>query len=183
MQSGEGKPTPPGVIVIMGVSSAGKTTTATALSERLGWPFRDADSFHPPANVEKMSRGMPLDDTDRAPWLAAIAAWIQERIAREEHGIVTCSALKRAYRDVIMAGLPGAKLVHLVGNRALIGERMARRSNHFMPTSLLDSQFATLEPPGPDEDVLTIEVSMSPARVADAIIAELGLTRVQGPGT
>lgn len=183
MQSGEEKPTPPGVIVIMGVSSAGKTTTATALSERLGWPFRDADSFHPPANVEKMSRGMPLDDTDRAPWLAAIAAWIQERIARDEHGIVTCSALKRAYRDVIMAGLPGAKLVHLVGNRALIGERMARRSNHFMPTSLLDSQFATLEPPGPDEDVLTIEVSMSPARVADAIIAELGLVRGQGPGS
>ncbi|WP_293853814.1 gluconokinase [uncultured Alsobacter sp.] len=168
---------PVSVIVIMGVSSSGKTTTATALSERLGWPFRDADSFHPPANVEKMSRGIPLDDGDRAPWLAAIAAWIQERIARGEHGIVTCSALKRAYRDVIMAGKPGARLVHLVGNRALIGERMARRSNHFMPTSLLDSQFATLEPPGSDEDVLSVEVSVSPARVADGIIAELGLVR------
>ena len=168
---------PVSVIVIMGVSSSGKTTTATALSERLGWPFRDADSFHPPANVEKMSRGIPLDDGDRAPWLAAIAAWIQERIARGEHGIVTCSALKRAYRDVIMAGKPGARLVHLVGNRALIGERMARRSNHPMPTSLLDSQFAGPQPPGCDEDVLSVEVSVSPARVADGIIAELGLVR------
>lgn len=170
-------PAPVSVIVIMGVASSGKTTTATALGERLGWPFRDADSFHPPANVEKMSRGIPLDDDDRAPWLAAIAAWIQERIARAEPGIVTCSALKRAYRDVLMAGRPGARLVHLVGNRALIGERMARRSNHFMPTSLLDSQFATLEPPGADENVLTVEVSMSPAKVAEAIMAGLGLVR------
>ena len=166
---------PVNVVVIMGVSSSGKTTTANLLSESRGWPFRDADSFHPPANVEKMSRGEPLNDSDRAPWLAAIAAWIQTQIAIGETGIVTCSALKRAYRDILMAGRPGARLVHLVGDRTLIGERMAHRKNHFMPISLLDSQFAALEPPTPEENVLSVPVSMSPASVAESIIAELGL--------
>ena len=170
------QPSPPvRVVIIMGVSSSGKTTTASMLSERLGWPFRDADSFHPPANVEKMSRGVPLTDDDRMPWLAAIAAWIQDRIAKGEHGIVTCSALKRAYRDVLVAGKPGARMVHLVGDRKLIGERMARRKNHFMPTSLLDSQFSTLEPPAPEENVLSISVATSPANVAKAIVDGLGL--------
>ncbi|MCP8940621.1 gluconokinase [Alsobacter sp. SYSU M60028] len=175
--SGADKTAPVSVVVIMGVSSSGKTTTASLLSERLGWPFRDADSFHPPANVEKMSRGVPLTDADRAPWLEAIAAWIRQRIASGEPGIVTCSALKRAYRDVLMAGNDGARLVHLVGDRALIGDRMARRRDHFMPTSLLDSQFATLEPPAPEENVLSVPVSQSPAQVAETIIAALGLRK------
>jgi gluconokinase len=178
--SGMARP-PVNVVVIMGVSSSGKTTTASLLSESLGWPFRDADSFHPPANVEKMSRGVPLNDSDRAPWLAAIAAWIQTRIAMGETGIVTCSALKRAYRDALMAGRPGARLVHLVGDRTLIGERMARRKNHFMPTSLLDSQFAALEPPTPDENVLSVPVSTSPTRVVGLIIAQLGLEPARRP--
>ncbi len=166
---------PPLVIVLMGVSGCGKSTTGAALSRSLGWPFRDADSFHPPANVEKMSRGMPLTDEDRWPWLDAIAQWIGERCAAGEHGIVSCSALKRAYRDRILSLRSDVRLVYLKGEKGLIGQRLRGRKNHFMPASLLDSQFATLEEPGAEEGALIVSVAMSPRRVAGAIIERLGL--------
>jgi carbohydrate kinase (thermoresistant glucokinase family) len=171
-------PAPLSVLVLMGVSGSGKSTTGALLAGRLGWPFRDADSFHPPENIEKMSRGSPLTDADRAPWLAAIAAWIDERLAMGERGIVSCSALKRAYRDAILSGRPGVRLVFLKGDKALIAQRMAARLDHFMPTALLDSQFATLEEPGPDERPLVVPVAPQPGEVVASILRELGLQAV-----
>ncbi len=169
------KPLPAPVVLIMGVSGCGKSTTGERLAGRLGWIFRDADSFHPPANVEKMSRGVPLDDDDRAPWLAAIAAWMDERSAAGEAAVVTCSALKRRYRDVLIGRRDFVKLVHLVGEKALIAERMARRTDHFMPPALLDSQFAALEAPGDDEKPLNVPITLDPdavvERIADALRA------------
>lgn len=162
-------------LVIMGVAGAGKTTTAQNLSRELGWPYRDADEFHPPANVAKMSRGEALTDEDRWPWLQAIASWMDEKLAAGQSCIVTCSALKRAYRDVLVGGRAGVRIIHLVGSRELIGGRMAARKDHFMPTSLLDSQFATLEQPADEEHVLNISVAQTPAAVVREIVARLGL--------
>jgi gluconokinase len=173
---------PPKVLVLMGVSGSGKTTTGALLAERLGWPFRDADSFHPPANIEKMSRGAPLTDEDRAPWLAAIAAWIDERLERDERGIVSCSALKRAYRDFLLGGREGVRLVFLKGEKPLIAKRMAARIDHFMPPALLDSQFATLEEPTAGERPLVVPVAPKPAEVAEFILRELGLAPSTSPG-
>src|SRR5262245_52895169 len=129
--TGQAKPL---VLVLMGVSGSGKSTTGTRLSKVLGWPFRDADSFHPPANIDKMSRGLPLTDEDRQPWLRAIALWIDERLVSNERGIVSCSALKRAYRRIIIGERIGVRLVYLRGDIDLIGDRISRRRNHFMPT-------------------------------------------------
>lgn len=159
----------PAVFIVMGVTSSGKSTVGQALANRLHWPFRDADDFHPPANVAKMSRGQPLTDEDRRPWLAAIAAWIDELRQEGRHGVVTCSALKRAYRNVIVGNRPDVRLVYLKGDRELIGQRMAARQHHFMPTSLLDSQFATLEVPGTDENPIIVAVSDAP----DDIVTEV----------
>lgn len=169
---------PPSVLVLMGVSGCGKSTTGALLAGRLGWPFRDADSFHPPENIAKMSRGEPLTDEDRAPWLAAIAAWIDERLAAGERGIVSCSALKRAYRHAILGGRKGVQLVYLKGEKALIAKRMATRLDHFMPPGLLDSQFATLEEPGDDERPLVVPVAQQPGEVVEII---LGSLRACGP--
>src|SRR5690349_19934606 len=135
--------TPTGLIV-MGVSGCGKSTVGGLLAERLGWPFRDGDSFHPPENVEKMRSGVPLTDEDRWPWLDAIAAWIDERRRAGEHGIVACSALRRAYRVRLRAGHDDVRFVFLDGDRALIEARLKARKGHYMPPSLLDSQLATL---------------------------------------
>lgn len=165
----------PAVIVVMGVASSGKTSLGERLAERLGWPFRDADSFHPPANVAKMAGGTPLTDEDRKPWLAAIAAWIDELRAAGKNGIVTCSALKKAYREVIVGKRPDVALVYLKGSRELIGQRMAQRQHHFMPPALLDSQFATLEEPGPDERPLVVPVELSKEAIVEQVVAELGL--------
>ena len=165
----------PAVIVLMGVASSGKTSLGERLAERLGWPFRDADSFHPPENVAKMAGGTPLNDEDRKPWLAAIAAWIDELRAAGQHGIVTCSALKRAYRRVIVGDRPDVALVYLKGSRELIGARMAARQHHFMPPALLDSQFATLEEPGEDEHPLVMPVEWSKGEIERAVLAKLGL--------
>jgi gluconokinase len=165
----------PLVLVLMGVSGSGKSTTGAALAKALGWPFRDADSFHPPANIAKMSQGLPLDDEDRAPWLAAIAGWIDERRELGEPGIVSCSALKRAYRQRIVGERRGVRLVYLRGDKALIGRRLEARKHHFMPASLLDSQFTVLEEPRADEQAIVVSVAMSPRRVVEAILAALRL--------
>ncbi|ODT44185.1 MAG: gluconate kinase [Methylobacterium sp. SCN 67-24] len=165
----------PAVIVVMGVASSGKTSLGERLAERLGWPFRDADSFHPPENVAKMSSGTPLTDEDRKPWLAAIAAWIDDLRTNGGNGIVTCSALKRAYREVIVGDRPDVALVYLRGSRELIGQRMAARQHHFMPPALLDSQFATLEEPGADEKPLVVQVEASKEAIVAQVVRELRL--------
>jgi carbohydrate kinase (thermoresistant glucokinase family) len=162
----------PIVVLLMGVSGSGKTTIGLKLAEELGWSFRDADDFHPPANVAKMSAGTPLDDTDRAPWLAAIRAHIESTLARGENAIVTCSALKETYRAAAIPDPSRVKLVHLAGDFNLILERMGRRPDHFMKPEMLKSQVATLEPP---EHALTIDVAKTPAEIVAEIRRALGL--------
>lgn len=169
------EPTSPLAVVLMGVSSSGKSTTGRMLSENLGWPFRDADSFHPPANIAKMSRGIPLEDSDRWPWLDAIAAWIDENLAARQSVLVSCSALKRSYRRRLVRDRSDVRLVFLKGSFALIGKRMAERRDHFMPVSLLQNQFEVLEEPSQDENALVVSVTLPVERVAQTIIAELGL--------
>ena len=163
----------PAVLVVMGVSGSGKTTIAALLAGRLGWEFEDADDFHPPANVEKMHGGTPLTDEDRAPWLAAMAAWIDATRATGRHGVLACSALKRAYRQVLIGDRPDVRLVYLQGSRELIGVRQAARTGHFMPAALLDSQFATLEEPGPEERPIVASVEPRPQEVVQAVTAQL----------
>lgn len=164
----------PCVLVVMGVSGSGKTSVAEALAARLGWPVQEGDALHPPANVAKMAGGTPLTDADRWPWLDRIAAWIDAQLAAGVNGIVTCSALKRAYRERLVGDRRGVRLVFLQGERELIAARLAARRGHFMPPSLLDSQFATLEPPGPEEHPITVHVSAPPEALAARIIAALG---------
>jgi gluconokinase len=163
------------IIVLMGVSGCGKSTVGGELSRMLGCPFRDADSFHPPANIEKMSRAVPLTDEDRWPWLDAICAWIGERLALNEPAIVSCSALKRVYRTRIGAKRQGVRLVYLLGSQDLIAARLAARKNHFMPTALLASQFAALEEPGPEERALVMGVALPPQYIARSIADRLGV--------
>ncbi|MFC7615968.1 gluconokinase [Actinokineospora soli] len=150
------------VVVVMGVSGSGKTTVGTALAERLGVPYAEADEFHPKANIDKMTSGVPLTDADREPWLRAIAAWVGERAA--DGGVVTCSALKRPYRDLLRAGGP-AWFLHLHGSPEVIASRMAGRTGHFMPPSLLASQLADLEPLGADEPGMTVDVTRPVAEI------------------
>jgi len=145
--------TPPArrpIAVVMGVSGSGKTTVGQELAARLGVPYADADGFHPPANIAKMSAGVPLDDTDRAPWLRAIAGWLADH--RATGAVVSCSALKRRYRDVLRAAVGHLPFLHLDGDPAVVAQRVAGRPGHFMPASLVASQFADLEPLGPDEE-------------------------------
>jgi gluconokinase len=154
----------------MGVAGCGKTTIAAALSTRLGIAFRDGDDLHPPANIAKMSRGEPLDDDDRRPWLVAVG----DVLARDAPVIVGCSALKRRYRDLIRSRAGGpVTFVHLAGSREIIAARMAHRTGHFMPASLIDSQFAALEPPGPDEAAVTVDIDRPPEAVVDAALAAI----------
>jgi gluconokinase len=169
------------IAVVMGVSGSGKTTIGEVLARRLGWSFADADAFHPPANIAKMSAGHPLDDDDRASWLAAIAARIDEWWGRGECGVVTCSALKRRYRDVIVGDRPEVCLVHLDGGRDLIASRLAGRRGHFMPGALLDSQFAALEPPGPDEHPLVVSIDRPVAAIVEALVIALSRPPVTIP--
>ncbi len=163
------------VILVTGVSGAGKTTVSKALAERLGWTFKEGDDFHPAANVAKMRAGIPLDDADRAPWLAAIGAWIDQRSALGERSVISCSALKRAYRAELTRGRPKVRLVFLSGEERLIAQRIASRNHPYMPASLLDSQFAALEPPAPDEGALTIPIDQSLSDQVDEIVRRLGL--------
>ena len=152
-------------LVFMGVSGSGKSTVARAVQERLGWELAEGDDFHPPANIAKMSAGTPLDDDDRWPWLDAIGAWADGRAGLG--GVVSCSALKRSYRDRLRAAAPGVVFVHLAGDRALIEDRMAHRQGHFMPTALLDSQFATLQPLQADEAGVAVDVRGTPEEITD----------------
>ncbi|MGW1839359.1 gluconokinase [Streptomyces sp. BBFR2] len=163
----------PHVIVVMGVAGTGKTTIGPLVARALGVTYAEGDDFHPPANIAKMSAGTPLDDADRGPWLDAIGAWAHGQAGHG--GVVSCSALKRHYRDRLRAAAPDVLFLHLTGDRALIERRMAERKGHFMPTALLDSQFATLEPLGADERGVAVDVSGTPeeiaARAADALRA------------
>jgi len=147
------------VVIVMGVTGVGKTTVGQRLAGTLGWRFHDADDFHPPANKTKMNAGVPLTDEDRWPWLRAIRAVIEQALTDGEGAVVTCSALKRAYRDVLSGGLTGVEYVHLTGDPRVVAERLASRKGHFMNPALLESQIATLEVP---EGALGVDVAMTP---------------------
>ncbi|MFF0082991.1 gluconokinase [Streptomyces canus] len=161
----------PKVVVVMGVAGTGKTTIGPLLAARLGVPYAEGDDFHPPANIAKMSAGTPLTDEDRRPWLDAIGSWAHGRA--ELGGVVSCSALKRSYRDRLRAEAPGVVFVHLAGDRSLIEDRMSHRQGHFMPTALLDSQFATLQPLQEDEAGVVVDVSGSPEEITGRAVKAL----------
>ncbi len=156
----------------MGVAGSGKTTIGRALAASLGWSFRDADDFHPPANITKMGAGRPLDDADRAPWLAAIRAQIDGLLAHHQDGVVTCSALKESYRTLLGVDPARVKLVHLTGDPALLAARLASRRDHFMGPGMLASQLAALEPP---HDALTVDIAAPPAIIVSQIRRALSL--------
>ncbi|QFG24316.1 gluconokinase [Actinomadura sp. WMMB 499] len=164
---------PPEIILVGGVSGSGKTTVGTLLAERLGWDYAEADDFHSPENIAKMRSGTPLTDADRMPWLRKIGAWMDERVRAGEPGVVTCSALKRSYRDILLGGRPAARLVMLDGDRDTIAARMRERKGHFFKPGLLDSQFADYERPDPDENVLTVPVDEAPEKIVERIRADL----------
>jgi gluconokinase len=165
----------PLIIIVMGVSGSGKSTIATALAEHLHFEFADADAFHPPENIKKMHAGRSLTDNDRWPWLRAIADYIDATRAAHRSAVIACSALKRCYRDVLIGDRPEAALVYLKGPQHLIARRIAERPGHFMPASLLESQFAALEEPGPDERPVTVLIEPSPHVIVTCILD--GLTR------
>jgi gluconokinase len=163
------------VIVLMGVAGSGKSSVGEALARVLGWPFRDADDFHPARNREKMRRGIPLDDNDRRPWLEAIRASIVQSLNARENVIYACSALKQSYRQLLAADAEEVKFVYLKGPPGLIAERLANRQGHFFNPALLQSQFDDLEEP---QGVLEVDISLPPEVIANSIIAALGLRQV-----
>jgi gluconokinase len=165
---------PPTVLVIMGVSGTGKSTVAKELIDRLGWEFAEGDDLHPPRNVEKMRSGTPLTDEDRWPWLAKVAEWIHTHVAAKTPGIITCSALRKVYRDRLRGD--GVVFVHLAASREHIAEQMSKRSDHYMPLTLLDSQLATLEPLEPDETGIVVRADQTIEEEAAQIIARLRLS-------
>src|SRR5712675_175831 len=148
----------PCALIVMGVSGSGKSTIADGLAERLRWTFEDGDRFHPASNVAKMSAGNPLTDEDRWPWLQAIADEIERVCKAGEHAVIACSALKRAYRNVLLRGRDDVRFVFLNGTQQLIAQRLSLRKDHFMPPGLLDSQFKTLEPPRLDENPIDVQI-------------------------
>ena len=157
------------IVVVMGVAGAGKTTVGRLLAETLGADFLDGDDYHPPANVQKMRAGQPLADTDRWPWLERLNRELRARDTAAGNAVLACSALKRAYREVLSAGVP-ARFVHLSGSREVLAARLAARRGHYMPPALLDSQLATLEPP---DDAIVVEIDAAPAAIAAAIVTRL----------
>jgi carbohydrate kinase (thermoresistant glucokinase family) len=161
------------VLIVMGVSGSGKSTVAGALADRLGWALTEGDDFHSPENIAKMHSGAPLTDADRMPWLHSIAAWVATRLDTGQSGIVTCSALKHSYRDLLSGGRPEVLFVYLKGSQAVMAEHLAGRHGHFMPASLLASQFDTLEEPGADEPVLTVDVDQPVEAIVTEIVRRL----------
>jgi gluconokinase len=165
----------PCALIVMGVSGSGKSTIADHLAERLGWRFEDGDRFHPASNVAKMSAGHPLTDEDRWPWLQAIADEIDRVCTAEQRAVIACSALKRAYRDILVHGRSDVRIIYLRGAQELIASRLAARKGHFMPPGLLTSQFKTLEPPGADENSLTVSIDAPVETIVGDIITDLKL--------
>ncbi|MER5650265.1 gluconokinase [Streptosporangium sp. NPDC002524] len=170
---------PPGaaLLVVMGVTGSGKTTVGAALSQRLRLPFADADDFHSEANVAKMSDGIPLDDEDRLPWLRSIGAWLAEHAATG--GVASCSALKRSYRDILREAAPTVTFVHLHGDMDAVRRRVAGRAGHFMPASLVESQYKTLEPLEPDEQGIVLDFAKPVGELVDAYLAATDQTTAQ----
>ena len=174
---------PVGHLVLMGVAGCGKTTAATGLHDALGWPVAEADDFHPEANIAKMSRGAPLTDADRRPWLESLRAWMSEQADRGTRTIVTCSALKRSYRDLLVGAHGRVLFIHLVADEDALRERMEHREGHFMPSALLPSQFADLEPLADDEDGVTVTSRPAPEQTLEAILAALETADAAGNAT
>ncbi len=173
---------PPGfpiVLVMMGVSGTGKTTIGEALAKRLGWTFQEGDDFHPPTNIAKMKAGKPLDDADRAPWLAKVEAWISAQLAAGRSGVITCSALKQTYRGVIVGGRDDVVLVFLEGSERVIAERLAKRRGHFMPPRLLASQLADLQAPTPVERPIVVDIDQPVSAQVDDIVGALAKRRCE----
>jgi gluconokinase len=164
-------------LVVMGVSGSGKTTIAAMLAEKLGWEFTEGDDLHPPENIARMSAGIPLDDAARWPWLAAVQQWMSSRAGAGRSTVLTCSALKRAYRDLLAQAEGDVRFVHLLSDVELISERMRRRTGHFMPPSLLPSQVKDLEPLQPGEHGFAVDASASPEEVAAHVLHRLGLAQ------
>jgi gluconokinase len=165
----------PCALVVMGVSGSGKSTIAEKLAARLNWTFEDGDRFHPASNVAKMSAGHPLTDEDRWPWLQAIADEIDRVCKAGSRAVIACSALKRAYRDVLVHGRNDVRIIYLDGTEQLIADRLARRKGHFMPPGLLASQFKTLEPPDSSEKPVTVSIDASVDAIVDDIVSQLRL--------
>ena len=163
------------ILVVMGVSGVGKTVIARAVADRLGWTFQEGDAMHPQANIRKMSAGEPLTDADRQPWLETVAAWIDRQLAANACGVMTCSALKRAYRERIVGGRSGVRLVYLEASEPVIAARLAARSGHFMPPGLLASQLETLEEPTAEEYPIIIDASLPVNAIVDDVLAHLEL--------
>ena len=169
------------IIIVMGVSGCGKSMIGAMLASRLRWEFEDADWFHPASNVEKMHNGIPLTDEDRWPWLNAIAAWIDKARRSHEHGVIACSALKRRYRDILIGDRSDVRLVYLKGDEELIARRIATRHGHFMPRSLLHSQFEALEEPGLDEKPIVASIEPKPREIVAQILSTLDMTKNMTP--
>jgi gluconokinase len=169
----EASPAMPSILVVMGVSSSGKSTVGTLLAGQLHWEFEDGDWFHPARNIDKMQAGIPLTDEDRAPWLIAIADFIDQARLSGKRVVLACSALKRRYRTVIIGNRPDVQLVYLKGDMELIGRRFAARHEHFMPPSLLQSQFDALEEPGPDEHPIVVSIEPRPREIVTKIVDAL----------
>ena len=165
----------PAAIIVMGVSGSGKSTIGALLASRLRWEFEDADWLHPAANVEKMHHGIPLTDQDRRPWLNAVAAWIDHCRQSGERSVVACSALKRGYRDILIGDRADVRLVYLKGEETLIARRIATRHEHFMPRSLLHSQFEELEEPGRDENPIAVSIEPEPREIVTRILSALNI--------
>jgi gluconokinase len=165
----------PSVLIVMGVSGSGKTTIAALLAGLLHCEFADADSFHPDANVRKMSAGVPLTDDDRRPWLHAIRAWVDAIRAQGRCGVIACSALKRSYRDILVADNDDVRIVYLRGDPEIVRHRLTARQGHFMPIGLLESQFETLEEPGPEEHPIVVSVDAEPRAITNEIVRQLGI--------